>query len=81
MEQDRILEYLLKNEAARHEADREKHRTWRKVLIAVIASLTIIICFYMYFVIPVEEYSADANNGSQAIAGSSFVESTVNGGK
>lgn len=80
MTEREMLDYLLKNEAARYAAEKEGHKTWRYVLMSIIASITIIVCFYMYFVVPVEEYVVKADKGSTAISDSAVIESMINGG-
>lgn len=81
MEDKQIVEYLLKKDIERYGAEKERQKTIQHTLIALIVSALIAVCFYMYFVVPVEEYTVEATNGSNAIANSSIVESTIQGVK
>lgn len=81
MEDKQIVEYLLKKDIERYGAEKERQKTIRHTLIALIVSALIAVCFYMYFVVPVEEYTVEANNGSNAVANSSIIGSTIQGVK
>lgn len=79
MTKDQITEYLLKNESLRYSYAKELQKTIRHSIIAVIASLTILAGLYMYFVVPVEEEIAVADNQSQVVAGSVISGDNTNG--
>lgn len=81
MDDKHLIEYLLKKDIERYGAEKERQKTIRHTLITLILSALVAVCFYMYFVVPVEEYAVEANNGSNAIANSSVVESTIQGVK
>jgi len=59
---DKLIEYHLANEKARYEAIKAITTSFKQVLIALIVCLTMIICMYMYFVVPVEEVVVDGNS-------------------
>lgn len=81
MDDKQIIEYLLKKDIEKYGAEKERQKTIRHTLIALIVSALIAVCFYMYYVVPVEEYTVEANNGSNAIADSSVIESIIQGAK
>lgn len=81
MDDKHLVEYLLKKDIERYGAEKEHQKTIRHTLITLILSALVAVCFYMYFVVPMEEYTVEANNGSNAIANSSVVESTIQGVK
>ena len=74
MTKDKITEYLLENERLRYQYAKELQKTLRWAILAILGAITIIACSYMYFVVPVEEEYAVADNGSQVV-----VHSTVSG--
>lgn len=67
MEDKQIIEYLLKKDIERYGAEKERQKTIRHTLIALIVSALIAVCFYMYYVIPVEETTAKVDGNSKAI--------------
>lgn len=71
---DKIIEYTLINEKARYEAFKALTVAVRNIVITLLLCATLIICAYMYFVVPVEEEYAVADNNSQVV-----VHSTVSG--
>lgn len=68
MTKDQIIEYHLKNEQARYEAEKEKQKTFRFVFVTSLICVTILSCFWIYFGLSVEEQVLDVSNGSQYIA-------------
>ena len=70
MDKDKVLEYMLANEKARYDADKEFCRTIKSIAITIIICVTISVCFYMYFVVPTEEVKVD--NDSKAVINSSI---------
>lgn len=79
MTKDQIIEYHLKNEQARYEANKECYKTIKHCLIAFFICVTIIVCSYMYFVMPVEEKIFDASSGSKIVVESSIGRDNING--
>lgn len=65
MNKDKVLEYMLANEKARYDANKEFYKTIKSIAIIIIICITISVCFFMYFVVPVEEAKVD--NGSNAV--------------
>lgn len=74
MTKDKITEYLLENERFRYQYAKELQKTIRWAILSVVAAITIVLCSYFYFVVPVEEEYATADNNSQVV-----VHSTVSG--
>ena len=66
MTKDKITEYLLENERFRYQYAKELQKTIRWAILSVLACITIVVCFYMYFVIPVEDISVSGDN-TQAV--------------
>lgn len=79
MNKDKVLEYMLANEKARYDANKELYKTIRSIIITVIVCLTISVCFFMYFVVPVEEEVMTADNGSQIVSESIIGKDNTNG--
>ena len=69
-----IIAYLLENERCRYQYTKELQKTLRWAILSILACITIIVSMYIYFVIPVEEEVAVADNNSQVV-----VHSTVSG--
>lgn len=67
MDDKQLIEYLLKKDAARYEFDREREKTIRHTIIIFILSVLAGICFYMYYVVPVEETKATVDGNSKAV--------------
>lgn len=67
MTNEQITEYLLKNEALRYEKAKELQRTIRHVIVALIASLTILAGLYIYFVVPVESEELVIDGNSKVV--------------
>lgn len=59
---DKLIEYHLINEKARYEAIRAVTASFKHILIAFIICITLIICMYIYFGMPVEEVTVDGNS-------------------
>lgn len=76
---DKIIEYTLINEKARYEAIKGLTGAFKHICITLLICLTVIACCYMYFVVPVEEEYAVADNGSQVVAGSVISGDNKNG--
>lgn len=72
MENDKIIAYLLENERKRYEHAKEFQKTVRWCFIMLFLCVTIIACSYMYFVVPVEEEIAVADNSGQVVASSTI---------
>lgn len=68
MTKDKIIEYHLKNEQTRYEAEKEKQKTFRFVFMTLLICVTVLSCFWIYFGLSVEEQVLDVSNGSQYIA-------------
>lgn len=79
MTKDEIIQYHLKNEEARYAAEKEKQKTLRYIVVALLSCLTIVACFWIYFGIPVVESGAKASEKSVAVAGSSVGGDITNG--
>lgn len=79
MNKDKVLEYMLANEKARYDANKELYKTVKSISITIIICLTISICFFMYFVVPVEEETSIADNGSQVVVHSTVAGDNTNG--
>jgi len=69
---DKMIEYMLANEKARYEAIKAITKCVKHICIALIVSLALVACCYMYFVVPVEEDTITADNGSQVISSSTI---------
>lgn len=74
MDNKEIVAYLLENERKRYEYAKELQKTLRWAILSILTAITIISCCYMYYVVPVEEETSYADNGSQ------IVQSSVIGG-
>ena len=79
MTKDEIIEYHLKNEQVKYEAEKEKQKTLRHIIIVLLISLTVISCFWIYFGMPYEEEIHTVTDGSQYVSGS-FIEGGNNNG-
>ena len=79
IEQDKMIEYMLANEKARYEAFRALSVAFKHIVITLLLCVTIIVCCYMYFVVPVEEETLTADNGSQIVEASSIGGNNTNG--
>lgn len=62
MNKDRVIEYMLANEKARYEAVKALSGTIKHILITLIIAVAVCVCFYMYYVVPVEEITVDGNS-------------------
>lgn len=69
---DKLIEYHLANEKARYEAIKAITVSFKHIFVSLIICLTLIICFYMYFVVPVEEEVYTADHGSQIVESSTI---------
>ena len=76
---DKVIEYMLVNEKARYEAIKALAGSIKQIFITLIICITLAACFYMYFVVPVEDETLTADNGSQIIEGSSIGRDNNNG--
>lgn len=74
MDNKEIVAYLLENERVRYEYAKELQKTLRWAVFGLLMAITICACFYMYYVVPVEEEVYTADNGSQIVS-----ESTIGG--
>jgi len=72
MDNNQMMLYMLENERKRYECAKELQKTLRWAILSVLASITLIACSYMYFVVPVEEDTMVVTNGSQMIDSSSI---------
>lgn len=79
MTKDEIIQYHLKNEEARYAAEKEKQKTLRYIVVALLSCLTIVACFWIYFGMPYEEEIHTVTDGSQYVSGS-FIEGGNNNG-
>lgn len=79
MTKDQIIEYLIKNEQTRYEAEKEAEKSFRFIISTLIICLTAVACFYIYFGMPSEEVIYDVDNGSQIVAESSISGDNNNG--
>ena len=70
MDNKQIVAYLLENERKRYEYAKEFQKTLRWAILGFLAAITIIACSYMYFVVPVEDDTTFADNGSQIVQSS-----------
>lgn len=73
MDNRAIISYLLENERKRYEYAKELQKTLRWAILSIVLCITICVCFYMYFVVPVEDVTVDGN--SKVV-----MESTVDNG-
>jgi len=71
MDNKQIVAYLLENERKRYEYAKELQKTLRWAILGLLASITIIVSMYIYFVVPVEDDISYADNGSQIVQSSS----------
>ena len=55
---------MLENERKRYEYAKELQKTIRWSVLGVLLAITIIVCCYMYFVVPVEEVTVDGNSNA-----------------
>lgn len=76
---DKIIEYQLINEKARYEAIKAVSVAFKHICITLLLCLTLIACCYMYFVVPVEEETIWADNGTQIVSESSIGGDNKNG--
>lgn len=76
MTKDEIIQYHLKNEEARYAAEKEKQKTLRYIVVALLSCLTIVACFWIYFGIAVEEVSV-SGHGNNAVIESNLEDSNV----
>jgi hypothetical protein len=76
---DKIIEYTLINEKARYEAFKAITACVKHIVITLLLCITLIACAYMYFVVPVEEEYAVADNNSQVVASSIISGDNING--
>jgi hypothetical protein len=79
IKQEKIIEYMLINEKARYEAIRAITACFKHIVITLLLCITVIACCYMYFVVPVEEETIWANNGTQIVSESSIGGDNTNG--
>ena len=79
IEKDKMIEYMLANEKARYEAFRALSVAFKHIVITLLLCITAMACMYMYFVVPVEEEVAIADNQSQVVAGSVISGDNTNG--
>lgn len=79
IEQDKMIEYMLANEKARYEAFKALSVAFKHIVITLLLCATLIACAYMYFVVPVEEETLTADNGSQIVEASSIGRDNING--
>ena len=64
MDNKYIISYMLENERKRYEYAKELQKTIRWSVLGVLLAITIIVCCYMYFVVPVEEVTVDGNSNA-----------------
>ena len=76
---DKIIEYQLINEKARYEAIKAVSVAFKQICITILVCVTLAVCAYMYFVVPVEEETIWANNGTQIVSESSITGGNKNG--
>jgi hypothetical protein len=79
IDKDTLIEYHLANEKARYEAIRAITVAFRNICITFLLCITVLACCYMYFVVPVEEETFTADNGSQIVSESSIGRDNTNG--
>lgn len=79
IKQEKMIEYMLANEKARYEAFRALSVAFKHIVMALLLCTTLIACAYMYFVVPVEEETLTADNGSQIVEASSIGRDNING--
>lgn len=79
LEKDEIIEYMSAVERARYESIKAISTCIKQVAIILMLCLTLIACVYMYFVVPVEEATLSADNGSQIVESSSIGRDNING--
>ena len=70
MDKDTLIEYHLANEKARYEAIKAITVAFRNICITLLLCITVLVCAYMYFVVPVEEETFTADHGSQIVESS-----------
>ena len=74
-----IIAYILENERKRYEYAKELQKTLRWAILSILACITIIASMYIYFVVPIEEETIYADNGTQIVSGSSIGGDNTNG--
>ena len=79
MTKDQIIEYHLKNEQARYEANKEWYKAIKHYLIAFFICITLLACCYMYFVVPVDEDVFTTSTGNQILVESNIGRDNRNG--
>lgn len=76
MTKDEIIQYHLKNEQVRYEAEKERQKTLRYIIVALLSCLTIVACFWIYFGLPYEEVTV-TGEGNKAIIENQIEDSEV----
>ena len=79
MTKDQIIEYHLKNEQARYEANKEWYKAIKHCLIAFFICITLLACCYMYFVVPVDEDVFTTSTDNQILVESNIGRDNING--
>lgn len=79
MTKDDIIKYQLDNEKLRYEHATEFQKTIRHTIVTLLICLTLCACFFMYFVVPVEEESYETNTGNQIVVESEIGKDNTNG--
>lgn len=64
MDNNEIVSYILENERKRYEYAKELQRTIRWAIFCVAMAITVCVCCYMYYVVPVEEVVVDGNSNA-----------------
>lgn len=72
---DKVIEYMLANEKARYEAVKAVSGTIKHIVITLTICITLVICAYMYFVVPAEEEELIIDGNSKVV-----MENNLNNG-
>ena len=67
MTKDQIIEYHLKNEQLKYQAEKERYKTIRNIVIALLICLSLVSCFWIYFGMPTEEVTMKGNSNKAII--------------
>ena len=74
MDNNQIAAYLMEKERMAYQNTKERQKTLRWAILAILAAVIV----YMLFVVPVEEETLSADNGSQIIEASSIGRDNIN---
>lgn len=79
MDKDEIIKYMLLKEQTAYEKSKIDSNNIKTIIITLLICLTIISLSFMYLVVPVEEETGVADNGSQVVVHSTVAGDNTNG--